>query len=286
MANVYAGYMGLATVDGTNVRCTAFNINPTQTPSFYDHVIGVNDTIPTDSSTKGEEVGVIQTQRTLWRPSPIIINGSMSFPATEETSSLLFDHAKYGTYITEINFVHYCEASKTYFNCRVNTYNFSVSSGDIVNITSELYARDIQDGTNLNQYTDAQKLITWDKVTVNISPSLGTGINLEGINFNVNNNLVPIYTSDPTLIDPSITNKLYPADLRLGMQHVSGNLLIYLRKGTTLLNISTAITTISISCPGFSTTINVILTPEQIEGIIGPVITTIPFVGVDKAFGE
>ncbi len=69
---VRPGYMGLAVVDGTQFRCTSFSVNPNQDVLFYNHVIGLKDTVPSDSATKGEDLSKINTQRRIWRPKEAI----------------------------------------------------------------------------------------------------------------------------------------------------------------------------------------------------------------------
>ena len=72
------GYMGLCEVDGLKIRVSNFNVNVKQEVQFYDHVIGLRDSVPTGFSTKGD-VGALNVQKYFWRPGVKIVNGSFSF---------------------------------------------------------------------------------------------------------------------------------------------------------------------------------------------------------------
>ena len=284
MADLKAGYIGIAQLEsGLKIRCIDFNVNPQQDALFYNHAIGLNDTVPTNSSTKGEVVGTIQTQRRIWRPSPIALSGGMSFPATEGNLQEMFDHMKYGTYFN-LDFEYYCETQRKFTNCRLNSYNFSITAGDIINTTVDLQALDVEDNTGHIGNSDPEKLITWDKVEISISGDSGIDNSyIQGLDINVNNNLTPIYTANPgTAMD-----NLLPYDLRLGMQEVTGNLTLFLKEGREYIPTTlTDAIVISITAPSFTTDVNVVLRPRDLNGAIGPIVTSIPFVGVDKAFGE
>lgn len=295
MSNVKTGYMGIASIDTGGdtflIRCTDFNLNPQQDVSFYDHVIGLNDTIPVDSDTKGEEVGVIQTQKKYWRPSPITIQGGMSFPAAYPNipgSSInfqsLFDFAKYGDYF-DLDFKYFCGSGRKFENCRVNNFSLSVMSGDIVNISVDIMSKNMIDSDSIETTSVAQKLITWDKVQLTLNGDLG-GIadvnNLQGFDFTINNNAQAIHTASPS----DQTNKLLPYDLRLGTQEVTGTLYIYKKQGHDFLLPTTSNAIMDLTIGSFNTPIYAVIKPKQISGVIGPVILNIPFVGIDKVFGD
>jgi len=278
------GYMGLAEIGGNRVRCTDFNINPTQDALFYDHVIGLNDTIPGNSSTKGENIGSIQTQKRIWRPSPILINGGISFPATEGSLGFLFEQVKYGKYF-DMSFKYYRgnpDCGRKYSDCRVNSFTFTATAADIVTLSAEITALSMEDSGGPDTFEDAEKLITWDKVDVS-SEDFPSNFSLEAFNFAVNNNVTPIYTVQG---NDGIADNFLPKDLRVGMQEVTGDLTFYRKAGPDFLTSTTETTNISVSCPGLDISIKAVLKPRQIPAAIGPVITTVPFIGVDKAFGD
>ena len=290
MASICPGFMGVAEIDGNTIRCTDFNINPTQDFIFYDHVIGLNDTVPTDSSTKGEAVGVIQTQKRIGRPSVASIAGGFSFPATVSTSAdsnfePIFNHAKYGTYF-DIRFQYTRGAtpiSRSFTECRINQFTFSVTAGDMINISADVMAKGMDDTAwiEVDVYQTPEKFITWDKVTISAT-GLPSYVASQALEFSVNNNVTPIYTSTPN----NPTSDFLPRDLRVGMQEVTGSITLYSAQGNGFLNELTTESVISLSTTGFSTPINVVFKPVQMSGVTGPIVVQIPFVGVDKAFGN
>lgn len=289
MANVNPGFKGVATIASENIRCTDFSVNPQQSMLFYDHVIGMNDTIPTGSETKGETPGVIQTQKKYNRPSPIVISGEFSFPATvnngDDTPNFesIFNYAKYGNYFP-ITYRHYCKDGREYSDCRISSFNLSVTSGDIVNISAEVHAKNITDISNDLDFETRQKIITWDQTHIDIVEGDSAGFTtnaIQSLELSVNNNLTEVYTAKPN----ENGNGLLPRDLRLGMQEVTGNIGIYLNQGRNFLDISTNKLQLKLTIAGFETYIYCVLHPKKIDGIVGPVIVSVPFVGVDKAFG-
>jgi len=294
MSNVNAGYRGIAIIGDKKIRCGDFSVNQIQEPLFYNHVIGLNDTIPTDSSTKGEEVGVIQIQKKFMRPSTITIQGGMSFPAAKTDSDDvnfqdIFNYAKYGNYF-DINYKHFCESGRIFSDCRINTFDFNVTSGDTVNINIDVMGKDMENSDVLETYTAPEKLVTWDEITFVFDGDTG-GLNvtdsIQSFQFSINNNVTPIYTAKPNPEDPEVTYKNFlPKDLRLGMQEVTGSITIYVKQGRDFLDTLTESGVLTITCSTFTTPIYAVFNPKQIPGLVGPVIITIPFVGVDKAFGE
>jgi hypothetical protein len=296
----YGGYIGVARVGGKYYRCTDFGINVQQDTLFYNHVIGLNDTIPTDSTTKGETVGTIQTQRKYVRPSPIGVQGGMSFPAAIEDGQSklnfddIFNYAKYGNYF-DIYFWHFCNVGRKFTGCRINTFNFNVTAGDIINISIDVLAKDMENNDTFEKYSVAQKLATWDIVSIGITGDAGTLVNItEGIqsfDFSVNNNATYIYTALPYPSE-DVTNRknLLPYDIRLGMQEVTGSMSIYTKDGIDFLTAATGPAVITLECEQnggifFSTDINVIFKPREMPGSVGTAIINVPFIGIDKAFG-
>jgi hypothetical protein len=293
MANVNHGFKGIATINSDEIRCSDFSVNPQQSMTFYDHVIGLNDTIPTGHETKGEEPGVIQTQKKYARPSPISINGGISFPAMISNKSSnfesLFEYAKYGNYFP-MTYRHYCQSGREYHNCRVNSFSFSVVAGDILQISSDIYAMFFEPISSNLDFATSQKIITSDSVHIEIiekdddDKSGFTTDSIQALDFSINNNLTEIYTAQPVAGEHDLN--LFPRDLRLGMQEVSGTISIYIAQGIDFLKISTQKLKLKLTVFDFSTEINCILQPKQINGVVGPVIVSIPFIGVDKVFGD
>lgn len=289
--SVKPGYMGLADIGGTKVRCNSFSINPNQDVLFYDHVIGLKDTVPVDNSTKQEDLGLTYAniQKRIWRPSPISITGGISFPATENNLSGIFNLARYANYF-ETNFTYYCDPSednsRTFTDCRINSFDFNIVSGDIVNISLDVACKNVEANNQSVNYTSAEKLITWDKVPVEISnaPFNISGIVVQALNFKINNNLQTIYT---TTSATNTTESLLPTDIRVGMQEVTGTLTLYVNRGYNFIPINlsnTANIQADMGVAGINLNMTVVFKPRQLEGNVGPILVQLPFVCVDYYF--
>lgn len=282
---VRAGYMGIANLGGTQVRCTSFSVNPNQDVLFYNHVIGLKDTIPSNSATKGENLSAVNIQRKIWRPSPISIAGGISFPVTQNSLKYVFDTARQGNYF-DLDFAYYCGSNtnaRTFNDCRVNGFDLSAQAGDIVNVNMDVVAKNVTEKSTYAWFRTPQKLITWDKVQVQVSnaPFAVNSQMINGFSFKINNNVQTIYTAGTTTTDAS----LLPYDLRIGMQEVSGSLRVYLDAGRELIPINLSKEAkISVKMPSLSFIMTVVFKSNQIEGLVGPVITELPFVGVDYSF--
>lgn len=281
----HPGYLGIARINDQEFRCSSFDINPQQTPLFYDHTIGLNDTIPLDSSTKGEILGTRNTQKRIWRPSPINITGGMSFPCSYEDNSnpkwqYVFDRAIDANYF-DVYFNPYCEKSRRFLDCRINTFNFSCQAGDIANISLDVAAMSMELSEAYRGYDTAEKLLTWDVVKVQVSQyEPVANLKISGFNFTVNNNIETIFTCRG-----NNQQSMFPYDLRAGMQEVTGSVVMYLEQGQEFIPLTLEdYAIIELECPGFSTLMHVVFSSNKLDGVIGPVVTELPFTGVDKVF--
>lgn len=282
---ISSGYMGVARIEGRTIRCTSFDVKPNQQPSFYDHVIGINDTAPANSSTKGEALHTRQTQKRIWRPSVIDVSGGMSFPAAvpdfgSDSVSKVFSLAAYADYF-DLDFWYYCNVGKTFKNCRINTFGFDIQASDILNINTSVVGMDVEDSDSEPFKKISEKLVTWDEVEINVNGySPIEDVHITGFSFEINNGISSIYTNGP--VTPGT---LKPHDLRAGMQSVSGSIKIFLDQGQAFIPINTSdYAEIEISSPVLNTTMRVLFQSHQMSGSIGPIITDLPFVGVDKYF--
>ena len=268
---INAGYIGYAEINGTQIRCTDFSVVPSQDALFYNHIYGLRD----GGSNGGKgDTGALNTQRTLFRPSVISISGGISFPATEGGgASVLFDLAKTGDSF-DMDFHYDCDNGRSFNSCKVGRFEFSIVAGDIINISADIMANNVADGSGASEFNSLEKLITWDKVSVG---DFGDGV--QAFNFSINNNLIPIYTAGG---NSEYTNKLLPAEIRVGMQEVTGTITAY-GMNSHYYDISNK-STITVSAPGFSTNINCVFRPSGANGSSGAIVNTYPFIGVDRAF--
>jgi len=278
MANIInAGFLGLAEVNGTKIRCQDFSMNPRQDALFYDHIVGLRDSIP-DSIFAGKgDVGNLNIQKTIWRPSVKIYQGGIGYPLIAEDP--LFELARLGDKF-DLTFSYDCESGRKFTGCVVNSYTFSVTAGDIASITADIMATGLTDSGSLGRYTEEEKIVTWDDFTITATGSGGGDLDsIQSMTFTVNNNCKPIYTAGANNVFD-----LNPLTIRVGMQEVSG-IISYYGKGADLIYMGD-LGSIDISSTIFNATLNVLFKPQERTSSLGPIISPLPFVGVDYALGE
>jgi hypothetical protein len=256
MANVSAGYMGSASIGTAKVLFSSCSINPTQDILFYDHTQGIIENL--------------DNQGMIFRPSVWGGAGSITFTLTEDSLDSVFAYVKSGDFFDTTIRYNCNSAGRKYKNCKINSFNFSCQAGDVATSTIDILAMDVEDdvGTSLGEI---KKLLTWDKITV------GEEKGIAGFNFKINNNANYIYTNNSN--NPGT---LGPTDIRLGIRKMDGSISYYVEKGDTFISTTAAQTTLSVSAGNFSTTLYIINKPSQFEGQVGPMICTVPFVGVGK----
>lgn len=292
------GYMGIVKITegitSATMRCSSTSINVTQEIESYDHVIGINDTVPTTKATKGEAIGTIQTQKILLRPSVIAISGGLSFPTTENQTKFIFELAKYGKeFEVEINYLYSATGNvskgRKFKKCRVNTMGLQLAGGEVGNMDLNIMAQSWED-CHETIYDTSKRLANWATNTSftlgGISITDGSPPIIESFDLQINNNANAVYRNQG---GDNVTNaNLYPFEIRLGKQEVSGSVGVYLYANESLDCETGAMTqqTISFSFDNIAAqTINVLWKRRQIDAVVGPVMTSLQFMGVEKAFG-
>ncbi len=276
MANlVYAGYMGLAIIDGTKIRCSDMSISNAQNVHYYDHTIGLRDSIVTGSAVKGD-VGNLNYQKYIWSPENEIAQGTISFPVTEKSGlQKCFDLIKTGDSFS-CTIDNDCQIGQNFEKCRAETFTLSLQAGQPATVSFGVMGIFKDESTGASNYNTAEKIITWDKM--NISTALTTTDSIESFDLSANNECIPIYTNNATL---------KPYAIRVGKQTVSGNLKYYVKgRSHQSLTYSTSSQPITLTIgDSFTETITVIYQPIQRPGSPSTIIHTIPFVGYGKALG-
>jgi hypothetical protein len=274
--SINSGFLGLAEVNGSKLRCRDFSMNPRQDALFYDHIIGLRDNIPSTLFSGKGDVGELNPQKVIWRPSVKICQGGIGYPLIG--ADPLFQLAKTGTSFP-LTFAYDCESARTFTGCVVNTYSFSITAGDIASITADIMAITVEDAEPLGRYDMEEKIVTWDDFDVIATG--GPNAEIQSMTFTVNNNCKPIYTAGANQVGASNLN---PLTIRVGMQEVSGSISYY-GKGANLLSIG-GDGIITISSTMFNVDLNVLFKPQERAASIGPVISQLSFVGRDYALGE
>jgi hypothetical protein len=265
--SIKAGFLGYAIVDGTTIRINDSSLNLHREPLFFDHIVGLRDNIPSGIFGDKGDSGELNRQKIIYRKSNIKIQGSISYPLIQDDP--LFDLAKTGDSFN-IRIVYGCNVGRSFSDCVVNTYNISVNAGDFASVTADIWAIEANDDDSWSKQTDETKIITWDNFTISEYDKIS------GFSLDINNNCSFIYTA-------SSIGDGTPLKIRVGMQEVTGNFSIYNRAGDLSLS---GEKTINISCDALSMNLKCLLRPSEMQASLGPVVSSIPFVGVDRALGE
>lgn len=273
--SILAGYMGILSLDGELIRVNTFNVNPEQTPLYYDHTVGLRDSIPTSiKATKGDTGFKDTPQKNLWRPSVIGITGSMAFPVQEGSEQSIFEKAKTGDDF-DMSYSRDCENAVDYSSCKVSQYQLSMTAGDVPNVSISVMAIDAVEAAANGPWTDTKRLITWDTCSVTV-PELNTDTPILSFNMSINNECKYVYTA-------GVNNdkKLRPALIRVGLQSVTGTITFY-SKGIdlTFMDDTTTEKVIQVNMNGFSFGVNCVYVPIKRDGQVGPIISTLGFQGV------
>jgi hypothetical protein len=201
--------LGYASIGGSSVRCTACSITLDKKPLFYETIIGLRDSIPSSLYANKSDSGALNKQRNIKRDGVGLYRCSISYFVGE--SEPLFGFAKNGGEF-DINYNGVNGDLLGLNKCRVNSYTFSVSAGDIATVSAEILA--IEAGSSGNGSIPSEgALSAWDDYSI----SVGSECDLQSFSFTINNNCKPIYTS---------TN-LFPLEIRVGTQMVNGTYASY-----------------------------------------------------------
>jgi hypothetical protein len=219
-----AGYSGLCYINGNPVRVSSFDVNVNQEVSFYDHVLGLRDSVPSgklsDSSSTKSDVGNLNIQKYFWRPGVISISGSISFPPDVGTLGRVFQLAKRGDPFSIEFFYAKRAVKRTLTGCTINSFKLSISASDILQLSIDIYAKNIEE-TEVGSYagaTYAQKLISYDAFSVVTDHAM----DIQSFELSISNSLKNIYTA----------KSINPFDIRVGMQAVVGSIVYYYRSDT------------------------------------------------------
>jgi hypothetical protein len=258
---VKQGYMGLATINGEKIRCTDFSMNPIQDALFYDPIFGLRDSRPTTIYGGKSDVGNANPQKFLWRAGVKSYAGSINYPVCD--TEPLIKLAQTGDDF-DLELKYSCGLTRKFDRCKINSYTLSVTAGDIVTVSANIMALNASDTlTDEEHYKTSRKLLTWDDVY------LSFGFDVHDFSITINNSCRPIYTA----------YGLSPIQLRLGVQMVTGAITYYsdsvnieYLKNVRNLDFKSSIVDLSYY---------VLFKPSEINGVVGPLLTTQQFVAVD-----
>ena len=286
--NLRKGYRGLCIIDGVLARVSSFDVNVNQNVEFYDHTLGLNDKLTSASSSapagsKEDSVPKINVQKYFWRPGVKITSGNISLYPDVSVLNKLFNLTKYGK-IFNITYYYSCGVGRVIKECRINSFQFDIQAGDIVNLTIEIMAKESREFFGDPPYNSkAEKLIPFSAVNINTKH---LGANIMSFSLTVNNSCIPIYTA----------GSLDPKKIRTGMQMVSGSISYYWDGSNPTLS-STIVDELTkpseikinisdICSSSFSETLCVVYNPTTMKGGVDVISQVLAFNGVGYALGK
>jgi len=287
MANVHPGYRGLADIAGVGqVRFADANITARQEINAPDLIMGDWDH---DAYVYG----------------PIEVGGTISGPVTETFVSggaggSLWDWGvkRYGTCGTlntdTVTLYYYCGGSdaknRTFSNMLVNSLNFSCAAGDIANFSIDIIgtAAGAWGVADPPPFTTEEKLVTWDKVSVSISPgdenfTPPANIAYSNFEFTIGNNVETVYA----LNQPN----LFPYELVPGLRTITGSISVYNTPESDGVDtwddyLASGMGTIGFDIGGLTISMKARFHRVEPTSATGPIISTIGFTGVGHQTGS
>jgi len=270
---IHPGYLGLVDISGVGrVRFTDSNITARQEVNAPDIIMGDYDH---DAYVFGK----------------IEVGGTISGPVTETFGAAggLWSWATSRTGTCKelseagVTVYYYCEKSRAFSGMKVNSVNFSCSAGDIAQFSIDLMGKSAADwGTGTTSYEDAEKLITWDKVSVSVG---GTGpgataltnVSFSNFDFTVSNNLEPVYSLSQA--------NLFPVQVVEGLRTITGSLSVFNAPEVDGVEtwdeyVAANVSTLTFNVGDLSVTANVQFHRVEPAASVGPVVSTVAFTGV------
>jgi len=218
------GFRGYAEIEGqtprVRIRFNSCSLNAVQEIEAPDMVMG-DDT------------------HDAWAYGKIEVGGSISGPVTESTGKFIdILEANLEDGVT-INVKYYDGYTRAFSGCRMNSFTFNVSAGEIVNYTLDILGvrREDTDPTDMVGFTKGEKLVTWDKASFRIGSlkddedldwdtiydTLSFQNNLQSFSFTASNGLNRQFVLGES--------DLF-GDLVEGMKDVTGNITSYTEKSS------------------------------------------------------
>jgi len=288
MANVFPGYRGLADIGGVGeVRFADASITARQEINAPDLIMG-------DWDKDAYVYGAIE------------VGGSISGPVTETFVSGgggggLWDwgvkrNGECGTLdANDLTLYYYCGSggggnSRTFTDMQVNSLNFSCAAGDIAQFSLDILGTSAGawGSGNPPHFTDAEKLITWDKVGVSMTAgddnfSIPADIAFSNFDFTIANNIETVYS----LGQPN----LFPFALVPGLRGITGSVSAYnvpQADGVDTWDdyLASGVGTITFDIGGLQIDMKVRYHRVEPASSVGPIISSIAFTGVTHQTGS
>ena len=280
--SIRSPYLGHLEVNGMTIPVTSMGSNVEGSVLFYDPVVGIRDTC-VSTGTKGDggdrNWGTTQHQRRIFRYSPQI--GKVKFGGPVFTRGglpteflTLLTCAANATTMSGSTAFWYGGDGHDFDNGFITSFGLNVNAGGSASYTCDITCKNMTPRIgSSNNPPDCSKIVTWD--TCGVTSSQLTTLDIEGLSLNIANPATPIYTA----YNNNPSGDLFPADLRLGIQDVSGTVSIYGFKNFLQANADNLQVTIA----GASFSLYVTYAPSTTDVTAGtaPVICSVPFHGAN-----
>jgi hypothetical protein len=211
----YMGYVGFVNIDGNIIRATSADIALTQDITKPDVVDGRID-------------------RTVYQLGPQEVGGSVAFPAIYDNAGgvttianmweKVCKRTELGTLLSFPITVKYAQtgtynsSSFTYDNCVANSLQFSVTQGDVMNVSMDVIGLtrtpvSIPDPPGTSTSTDNSRIVTWADSRIEINAGDQRPIGLAGqiggqfirsFEVNISNNVERFYTLNKALFAQAV----------------------------------------------------------------------------------
>jgi hypothetical protein len=149
------GFRGYAEIDGqtprVRIRFNSCSLNATQDIEAPDMVMG-DDT------------------HDAWAYGKIEVAGTISGPVTESTGTFIDILEANITDGVQINVKYFEGYTRAFTGCRLNSFTFNVSAGEVVNYSLDIIGvrREDTDPPDMVGFTKGEKLVTWDKASFRV----------------------------------------------------------------------------------------------------------------------
>jgi len=213
--NVNAGYRGIATIAGNQVRFADANITARQEIEAPDLIMGDWDH---DAYVYGK----------------IEVGGTVSGPVTQTftdgaNSVLAWACGRTdpcGTLTAEdVKLYYFCGSSREFTNLFVNSLSISCAAGEVAQFSVDVVGTGAAGfvAETPPHFTTPEKLVTWDKVNVTVGGTCDeasiANLRFSNFEFTVANNVETVYGLGQT--------DLFPFDIVPGLRTITGSLSVY-----------------------------------------------------------
>jgi hypothetical protein len=105
-----------------------------------------------------------------WAYGKIEVSGTISGPVTESTGTFIDALEAELEDGVQIDVKYYAGFTRAFSGCRLNSFTFNVSAGEVVNFSLEIIGvrRLDADPDMTSGFTKGEKLVTWDKASIRI----------------------------------------------------------------------------------------------------------------------